>query len=304
MSRPRFRAALGASLSLLVCAALVSSLEVSTPAPEALPPWPLLDVTWRTDPAWYDGRAEVAEYSSAEWAEGALRDATTTIFTNKQHMDPRRRVKVGVPGEDSLEAFKQHRSERVPAGAFELDLATVTFTNAATLAPFLATFASQDSCGASFKQVWAEAGGFAWAESVYFPGGGRNAGRLRRTKAWLEDQLPLVLRDFPFASAQPGETVYRFDCLPSQRTARRAPWQVEGRLARYAGKEVLGLATGEREAHSIEVLAEATGELLGTYWFAAEGGAPWLHVLLRYEGADGRRLELVSHARDAYWERN
>ena len=39
------------------------------------------------------------------------------------------------------------------------------------------------------------------------------------------------------------------------------------------------------------------------YWFAADARAPWLHVLLRYEGPGGARYRLKSIERVAYWKR-
>ena len=70
----------------------------------------------------------------------------------------------------------------------------------------------------------------------------------------------------------------------------------------YVGREVCELPLGELTGHHLRV-TRGGGERVGDYWFAADGTAPMLHALVRFEGPGGQSYRLASLGRRAYWER-
>lgn len=279
--------------------ALLAAASCAAPPPAGVP-WPLAPSGWRTDPAWHDGRAEVCTYEATRTIYGLERRFVATAYTNKQRMDERTTTKA--EGDAAgVEVFKHHWSERVPTERYDYDLSTATFTRTADLAPYKLTAATQEDCGASFKLLWREGERLAWLESVYLPGAGLREGALDARGVACEDALTLVLRDFPFEGATAG-TSFPLALVPSQRSTRSVPFAPRAARVRYGGREPLALPAGALDAHRL-VLEDAAGAALATYWFAADGTAPWLHALVRYEGPDGLSYRLRSLAREAYWER-
>jgi hypothetical protein len=286
-------------LALPLCAALAAGLAAAAPPGASELPWAPRSPSWRTDAAWYDGRAELCVYDATRTIYGVERSYEARAYPNKQRMDPGRGVKA--EGAEGVEVFKHHWSERVPTERYDYDFSTATFTRTDDLAPFKLTAATQDDCGASFKQIVRDGEALACYESVYFPGTGVARGRIaprdaRRTQ--LADALTLVLRDFPFGERESAE----LSLVPSQKDTRRVPFEPAVHTVRYAGREPLALPSGDLEAHRLE-LADASGAVVARYWFAADGGATWLHALLCYEGPNGATYRLRSLERTAYWER-
>lgn len=250
---------------------------------------------WRTDPAWYDGKAEVCVYDATLEIYGTPRTYRATIYTNKQRMDPRLGVKAS--GDGGVEVFKQHRSERIPTENYDYDYSIAVFARTDDLSLFKLTRASQEDCGATFTHVLRRGDALEYWTSGYFPGEGVREGRLDGDLVF-EDALPLVLRDFPFES--PRER--RLRLIPTMRTNRLPALEPVPRVVRYGGAETLDLPAGRIPAHRLEVVTPA-GEVESRLWFAAEGGAPWLHAMVAYEGPRRASYRLVSLERRAYWER-
>ena len=95
--------------------------------------------------------------------------------------------------------------------------------------------------------------------------------------------LALYLRDFDFAAG--GER--KISLLPDQKSHKSTPAQVALATIRYAGVE----------DGSYKLTVSAEGGVLGTFWFATDR----LHVMTRYEGADGQRYRLKTVERNNYW---
>ena len=258
-------------------------------------PWTSPADSWRTDRAWYDGRAEMCLYEASRSIYGVDRDYVAIAYTNKQQMDPRTTTKAT---SDGVEVFKHHWSERVPTENYDYDFSTAVFIESAALAPFKLTASTQEDCGASFKQIWRDGRRLSWFESVYFPEAGMREGKLDADVVF-EDALPLVLRDFPFEETG---RAFSLTVIPSQKSTRSVPFEVVERLVTSRGREMLDLPAGRIEAWRLDVSTPG-GPAVASYWFAAEGAAPWLHALVQYEGA-GVKYRLQSIERTAYWERN
>jgi len=285
------------TLPRLFVATVLAGITATGGGPaEGLLPWTPRADGWRTDAAWYDGRAERCVYEATRTIYGEPRTYLATAYTNKQRMDPRTTVKATG---DGVEVFKHHWSERVPTENYDYDFSTAVFLRTSDLSPFKLTAATQDDCGASFKQISNEDGRVRYLESVYFPGAGVREGTLDGASHWA-DALPLVLRDFPFDEGV--GTALTIDLLPSQKSARSVPFEAEACRVTLAGHESVSLPVGDVEAHRLELRAP-DGMLRATYWFAAEAEAPWLHALVRYRDAAGDGYRLRSIERTAYWER-
>ncbi|MFN0008579.1 MAG: hypothetical protein ACKVXR_11810 [Planctomycetota bacterium] len=253
--------------------------------------------TWREDPVWYDGLAEKCTYEATRTIYGVERKYVASFYTDKERADPRTMVKT--EGEEYVLVFKHHAAETVPTENYDYRYSTMSYVRADDLAPFKLTASTQDDCGASFKELWRDEGRLRWSESVYFPGGGRREGAIElRKETIFFDALTLTLRDYPFDS--PKEMKLRV--VPSQKDVHRVPFEAEERTVRYAGASTESLPIGEIPSHRLELL-KPDGSVEARFWFAADGKAPRLHVLVRYEGPQGIKYRLASMERTAYWHR-
>jgi hypothetical protein len=263
------------------------------------PPWTLRAPSWRTDPVWHDGLAERCVYDATRTIYGAERAFLATAYTDLERADERSTVKTEEPG--GVEVFKHHWSERVPTESYDYDFSTACYVRSADLACFKLTAATQEDCGASFKEIWRARRGYEYFESVYFPGTGRRSGTLDGG-AVFEDALSLVLRDFPFGEEGDEEgAAHALSVIPSQKDTRAVSFVPLAMEARAGPRETLELPCGSVPAARVDLVA--AGEVRARYWFALDGGAPWLHALVRYEGPYGVRYFLRSIERTAYWQR-
>ncbi|MCY2960888.1 MAG: hypothetical protein NTY35_12055 [Planctomycetota bacterium] len=261
----------------------------------ALVPFLPLADGWRTDRVWYDGLAEKCTYEATRTIYGVERRYEAVAYTNKERVDPRTGVKTDA--EDGIEVFKHHWSERVPTERYDYDFSTMTYTRVEDLAAWKLTAATQEDCGASFKEVWRDGGKLRWLESVYFPGAGRRDGKLDGDTVFF-DALTLTLRGFDFDAKKDRECVL----LPMQKDTHAVSFEPERRTIRFVGTSELELPVGRVRAHEL-ALAKPDGTVEARYWFAADGNAPWLHALVRFEGAQGITYRLEKHERLAYWKR-
>lgn len=251
------------------------------------------DPGWREDRIWYDGKAEKAVYRAQRTIYGISRSYRATAYTNKQRMDPERTVKAS--GADGVEVFKHHWSERIPTENYDYDFSTALFLRTEDLGFFKLTVGTQEDCGTSFKQVWRAQGQLSWLESVYFPGGGISEGTLSRGARFF-DELPLLLRDFPFDAPRTIE----LPLVGSQKSSRSVAFETAKHTVELVGTEKVKLPIGERLAHEL-ALKDADGRTVARFWFASD---PELrHLLLAYEDPQGTSYELESVERTAYWER-
>ena len=279
----------------LVVGLLACSPHGESDAGDGAPPWELRERSWRTDPVWHDGLAERCVYDATRTIYGVERVYLATAYTDLERADERSTVKTEEPG--GVEVFKHHWSERVPTERYDYDFSTACYVRSADLACFKLTAATQEDCGASFKEVWRAGRGYEYFESVYFPGAGRRSGTLDGG-AVFEDALSLVLRDFPFDEER---AALALSVIPSQKDTRAVRFDPLEMEARSGARETLELPCGSVPAVRVDLVA--AGEVRARYWFALDGGAPWLHALVRYEGPGGVRYSLRSIERTAYWQR-
>ncbi len=251
--------------------------------------------SWRTDRVWYDGLAEKCTYAATRTIYGVERRYEAYAYTNKERVDPRTGVKTD--GEDGVEVFKHHWSERVPTERYDYDFSTMTYTRVEDLAAWKLTAATQEDCGASFKEVWRDGSKLRWFDSVYFPGAGRREGTIDGDTQ-LFDALTLTLRGYDFE----GRGERALSLLSMQKDTHAVSFEPERRTVRFVGTSELDLPVGKVRAHEL-ALAKSDGTVVARYWFAADGTAPMMHALVRFEGPQGITYRLVKHERLAYWKR-
>lgn len=284
-------------LPAILALGLIGACSAAQEQQQARGAWEVSGSAWRTDPVWFDGQAETAEYEGRLELYGTERRFRARVHTLHQHMDPATTTKSESAA--GIAVFKQIATERVPTENYDYHFSITTFTRSEDLSLYKLTRAVQEECGASFTLLLDEGRHLGVLASGYFPGEGIVHDSLASGTVPFE-QLPLILRDFPFE--QGAEHEPRLDVLPSLRSNRLVPLEPRPRRVRYAGAEELELPIGRVSAHRLELL-RPDGTREAAYWFHADGAAPWLHVLVALEGPGGHAWRLASHRRAKYWER-
>jgi hypothetical protein len=279
-------APLGMGGILLACAALAPSSATSAHGDG-----------WRTDRTWYDGLAEKCVYAATRTIYGKPRAYEATAYTNKENVDPKTTCKSKT--DLGVEMFKHHWSERVPTEKYDYDFSTMTYTRASDMAAYKLTAATQEDCGASFKEVWRDGEHLPWLESVYFPDGGRRQGVVHDNDAVFFDALTLSLRDFDFA----GKEDLVLNVIPMQKDTHQVSFEPVARTVKFVATAEIEAPIGKLRCHELALVGDK-GVVEARFWFAADGGAPLMHALVRFEGPQGITYALKSHERTAYWKRD
>jgi len=274
---------------------------------------PALDASWRTDPIWYDGKAEYAVYDAVRPIYGKDRHYEAVLITNKQQMNPTTTTKSAdwrAPGQ--VEVFKHNLREVIPTENYVYKYLTTAFVRANDLTPFKLTMSSQEDCGATFKHFVADGKRVKADTFVYFPDGGPTHFEYTQEKHFrFHDDLSLTLRGYPFEDASKGDAM-ALSVVPDQTNTHATSIKPIPLAVVFEGMETLELPIGTVEAYRLRVGstggAENDSTMKGldqrsTYWFAADGGSDWLHILVKYDGAYGVKYELKSKKRWAYWKR-
>lgn len=267
--------------------------------------FPALNSPWRTDPIWYDGKAEYAEYDAVRRIYGKARRFDAVMITNKQRMDPSTTTKaVDWRQPETIEVFKLNVRQVIATENYDYKFLTTSFIRTADLSPFKMTVSSQEDCGATFKHFVVGPERIVADQFIYFPDGGPRHVELARPAALqFVDSLSLVLRDFPF-EARMGGAAIELPAIPDQTDTRERSVAPVALRVMSAGVDELDLPIGKVRAYRLEVTASAAGSSYdATYWFAADGGPEWLHIMVKMKRSDGIEFALRSNRRWAYWER-
>lgn len=283
-------------------ALLLSTLIVAGCVQPNVPdPLDSFDHAWEQDATWYDGQAEVAKYDATRIVYGESRQYEATIYTNKEPVDAAPTFTKSADAE-GREAFKHHIREDIPTPNYNYHYSTMSYVGTRDLKSLKLDVGSIEDCGTTYRQFINHAGRVRWLESSYFPDEGRVAGAYVPPAGYVfQDSLSVVLRGYPFDNPL-GEL--RLQVVPDQTTNHLAPAEPVPAKVAYAGVETLDLPIGSVEAHRLTVtIGSGDNGSTATYWFAADGTAPMLHVMVRYEGPGGQTYALRSLTRNAYWER-
>ncbi|NOG55155.1 MAG: hypothetical protein HND57_12670 [Planctomycetes bacterium] len=274
---------------------------------------------WRTDPVWYDGKAEYAVYDAQRTIYGTVRDYQTVIITNKQYMDPATTTKASDwQADDVVEVFKHNVREVIPTENYDYKFLTTSFVRTdESLTPFKLVMSSQEDCGATYKQYVMADNRLKGDQFVYFP----DAGHMDSSQAvpaqsfMFFDGLGLTLRNYPFPDPDrvAGGMVTMLDqdvtVLPEQTDTHSTSMEPRAGVLKYGGVDTVRLGDSDQimPCHKLTLELEAGSEDgepdVSHFWFAADGDSGWLHILVKYEGFDGVKMTLNSVRRWAYWER-
>ncbi len=268
-----------------------------------------LNSSWRTDAVWYDGKAEYAVYDAHRPIYGKDRHYEAVLITNKQQMDPKTTTKsADWKAAGQVEVFKHNLREVIPTENYVYKYLTTAFVRADDLRPFKLTMSSQEDCGATFKHFVADGSRVKVDTFVYFPDDGpRHFEYAEPGGMQFQDDLSLALRGYPFDN--PPKEAMILGVVPDQTFTHATPGTPTKSRITYQGKEMLDLPIGKVEAYKLQVVMEGSdgadipGGGVATYWFAADGGAEWLHIMVKYDGPFGVKYELKSKKRWDYWVR-
>jgi hypothetical protein len=251
----------------------------------------LLADDWARDPVWHDGLVEKATYSASRTIYGKPRHFDAVFFTNKEQHDVQTQTKAS-QSDQTIEVWKFNQVEVVPTPNYEYKFVTTSHHTVQNLILTRLDFSSQEFCGTSFKQYAArldprsDSRSWDYFSFSYMPEAGRTTAVVRdRGDPGLVpfNSLPLWLRNFDFARRTP----VKFLMLPDQKSNRPTPHEPVEAEIRPAGDE--------GGSHKLEL--HAAGKLIGTFWMATDR----LHVMTKYQGADGQTYELRKVERVDYW---
>jgi hypothetical protein len=256
--------------------------------------------SWRTDPAWYRGKAEWALYDAQRVIYGTPRRYEATIFTNKQRMDAETTTKAsGASGSRTIEVFKHNLSEMVPTDNYTYRFLTTCFVRTDSLGTYKLVMSSQEDCGATYKQFVVDRSQVVASCLSYFPDEGSKGARFESPPSLaFHDALSLTLRDYPFDADEPPTLT--LELIPDQTHTHETPLRPAEAKVTYVGRETVQVPYGDVEAHHLRVdHAAAEGTTQSDYWFAADPAAR--HVMVRYAGPHGVEYRLKRLEWWAYW---
>lgn len=244
---------------------------------------------WKNDAVWHDGLVEKAVYNATRVVYGQPRHYQMIVFTNKEQHDLKTNTKSD-RGVNTVEVWKHNQIEDIPTPNYHYHYETTTHLDVKTLDLTRLDSASQEFCGASFKQydrLFPSGRWDYWAFS-YLPEQGRVHGEVTQGKRQVvaADSLPLYLRDFDFV----GKASQQVALLPDQTDNGNVQFQPVDAEIRFAGED--------DDGYKLQVIID--GKILGAYWMARDR----LHVMTRYQGADGQTYKLTEVSRVNYWSRN
>ena len=245
------------------------------------------DADWAADPIWHDGLVEKAVYDAEKVIYGHPRRYEATLLTNKEAHDPATWTKS--TGGGGTEVWKFNQIEVVPTPNYDYKFETTCHLETRDLSLTRLDAASQEWCGASFKQFVRGGDGWDYFGFSYLPEQGRRSGSVAPGDRPVvpADALALALRGYDFAARRP----LKLALIPSQKSNKLEPWQPVPATVTFAAETPDGYA--------LDVSLDG-GDKLGTYRFAKDRR----HVLLSYDGANGDTLKLKSLDRVDYWTRH
>ncbi len=258
---------------------------------------------WRTDPVWYDGKAEWALYDAQRTIYGKPRYYKATIFTNKQRMDPATTTKAANWRDaNTIEVFKHNVSEMIETDNYTYRFLTTCFVDTKTLEPYKVVASSQEDCGTTYKQFVIDNGQVHATSNSYFSNEGTHDTSYRRPGQSrhfaFHDTLTLTLRDYPFDADDPP--TMKLKLIADQTNNHATPQRPEEATVRLVGRKSITVPYGTIDAHHLVVEhAEQGGTTRSDYWFAADDAMR--HVLVKYEGPYGVKYELKRLDWWAYW---
>jgi hypothetical protein len=252
----------------------------------------LFDLDWALDPLWEDGKAEVGLYEAERVIYGKPRHFEFSQLTVKEDFNREHQVKTeDYSRRDLFPVMKVNQFARVPTDQYPYHfLSSLFFRRENPVQLYKMTVGSQEWCGNTFKSFIGEGNYYRFTYHSYWDGEGEGQKQLEQD-LFFEDQLPYTLRSLRFREGlqwvakvaenqqtnkarvpEVYQAQFRVDAAepPADKPAIAA-WRVEVRL-------------DEKKTNN--------------YWFSRT----YPHPLLRLRTWDGRKLDLKSLERQAYWQ--
>lgn len=280
---------------LLACGLLAATSTRPPAAPET-GFFDHLDLGWIKSPYWFDGKAEVNLYHTSIVIYGTPREGNgvAQIVVTERHRGDQL-VKADdwqQPGLVDMLKFNDVWS--VPTGIYRYEQMLSFFFPQNSLRLAKMTLASHEWCGNTFKELVNYQDRSSYAFNTYWDGQGN--GRFEvdfPADLVVYDALPVQLRALRFAA---GLTT-RLNLLPRQRSSKATRPEWHTATLRVGEKAKLAVPAGDYEAWPV-TLEHAGGT--DRLWLEAE----FPNRMLRWEAANGDRLELRKALKLAYWELN
>ncbi len=254
--------------------------------------------SWRDHPIWHDGKAEIAVYEATRSIYGQPRKYSARLYTNKEHASAKTKTKA--PDNQGRAVFKHHLREDVTTDNYNYHFSTMCFVGTDDLKSLKIDMGSQEDCGATFKQYVNHADTCVWSQFSYFPEEGHVAGSYPSpANLVFQDALSLVLRGYPFEDPVPPIGLM---VLGDQTTTRHSSPEPIPMQLTYLGHDTCDLPIGKIDAYHLRLEA-VDHAAVHDYWFSQSAKAPWLHVMVKYQGPAGLVYQLEQLERRSYWDR-
>lgn len=270
---------------------LASCGSTAQPVPE------YIQKDWAQNKLWDDGQAEVAIYDAERVVYGEPRQFDYVYVLVKETFNQEFTVKTdSYDRSDLYPVMKVNKFCRIPTKKYPYHYLTSIFykrENPALVHKLTNT--SQEWCGNTAKSFVENGSNYDFQYMSYWDGQGNGSAKVEKGP-WFEDQLSYTLRTLDFHNI---ETSFEVDLYPMQVSSKATIPQSEKASISIAEAKPGTLqeldSAFQQEAWEINLTRESGADL--AFWIGKE----YPNNLLKMESSDGRKLQLKSLERDAYW---
>ncbi len=270
---------------------LASCGSTAQPVPE------YIQKDWAQNKLWDDGQAEVAIYDAKRFVYGEPRQFDYVYVLVKETFNQEFTVKTdSYDRSDLYPVMKVNKFCRIPTKKYPYHYLTSIFykrENPALVHKLTNT--SQEWCGNTAKSFVENGSNYDFQYMSYWDGQGNGLAKVEKGP-WFEDQLSYTIRTLDFQNI---ETSFEVDLYPMQVSSKATIPQSEKASISIAEAKPGTLqeldSAFQQEAWEINLTRESGADL--AFWIGKE----YPNYLLKMESSDGRKLQLKSLERDAYW---
>jgi len=278
------------------------SASLAQPAPSEHP--------LKSDPAWHDGKAEIATYDLTYPRYGELRKGTAVAIFVTEPISRATRVKIERPGHDPadvLQVVKLNLVKDFQTGVYDYNLMTSVFVSLEPVAPYPAgsvakvSFSCQEWCGQVFQQALFKPEGVKDEWRSYFEAESDGQQTLaNQPLALSEDALLMWARGWaePMLAAGDSKDVKVLRSLETSRVRHTPVIWMDATLTR--DKELAEFKLEGQTIPARKLTVKMTGELSTTWTIVVEDAAP--NRVLSWSTTDGQSATLIKSARMPYWQ--
>lgn len=241
------------------------------------------------NPAWDNGKAELCVYEATVEKYRRPRTASVKMILVKERFCADKLVKTAAE-EESFEVIKFHSIQKVPTGIYDYFQTKSIFFDRGTGRVVKYTMSSQDGCGNTFMEFLARGRKGTFLFHSYWDDQGDRALELDITDEVFYDALPVTLRTRLTEGLD--ERISLIPGLVSNKMVAPSPFEARLTMVKRAGSD-MGLPD-RKELFEVTVVTGTAKEVLLF-------DAAFPNRLVRWERADGDRLELKKAYNIDYW---